>query len=153
VDWVLALVFLSVSFWGWFGWLKVSLGKTTMEILRRVTLLLIIGGGAAWVRAWLARKSEAGHTFRLGALLLLGLGLLLNGLILTTQFLIGPPAYIPTGRYVFPYISAFAILAVWGWQAWWPRPWKAHGILIGLGLLAVVDFVAVVLTIVPYFYS
>ena len=153
VEWWPAVMFFSLSFWGWFGWAKVPLDNGLMELLRRVTLALVVGCVLEWMRQFRSLKAAPAAAFRLAALTALGLGLTLNVVVLVAQLLIGPPIYVLTGRYLFPFIAAFGILAVWGWQAWWPARWKAHGLLVGLGLLAVVDFVAVVLTIVPYFYS
>lgn len=149
VDWVGALVFLSVSFWGWFGYLKIPLSQTVMEILRRITLLLIAGVGVGLVQAW--RSSET--RFQSVALILLGMGLVLALMILIFQFIIGPPVYLLTGRYLFLFISAFAILAAWGWQSWWPKRWQPVGLFSGVVLLVVLDLIAVWLTIVPYYYS
>jgi hypothetical protein len=72
---------------------------------------------------------------------------------LAAQFLIERSVYPLVGRYLFPFISAFAITGLWGWQAWWPARWKAPGLLVAAGLLMALDFVALGLTIVPYFYS
>jgi hypothetical protein len=153
IDWMGPLLFLSISFWGWFGWLKAPLGTHLMEILRRVTLLLMVGCGLAWVRLALASRKQARFRFQADALLLLGLGLVLCVVALAAQFLIAPLVYALNGRYLFPFISAIGILAVWGWQAWWPARWKVRGIMVGLAMLCVVDFVAVALTMTPYFYS
>jgi 4-amino-4-deoxy-L-arabinose transferase-like glycosyltransferase len=153
IDWRGPLVFLSMSFWGWFGWLKVPLGTHLMEILRRVTVVLVAGCGIGYVRAGLAARAARRLDLSLGSLLLLGMGMSLSFLTLVAQFLIGPPIYSLVGRYLFPFISAFGILAVWGWQAWWPARWKVGGVLLGLTLLVALDFAALALTIVPYFYS
>jgi 4-amino-4-deoxy-L-arabinose transferase-like glycosyltransferase len=153
IDWVGPLVFLSVSFWGWFGWLRVPLDNHLLELLRRVTLVIIAGCGLGWVRLASAARRLPQLRFQAGALLLLGLGLVLGVVVLFAQFLLDPTNYPPTGRYLFPFISAFGILAVWGWQAWWPARWKARGVLLGLAMLTVVDFVAMALTMIPYFYT
>jgi hypothetical protein len=153
IDWTGPILFLSISFWGWFGWLKAPLGTHLMEILRRVTLLMVAGCGIDWVWRGLAARPRFRLNYQSGALLLLGLGLVLSLVLLVAQFLIGPPVYALTGRYLFPFISAFGILAVWGWQAWWPARWKVQGIILGLVLLSVVDFAALALTIIPFFYS
>ncbi len=153
IDWVGQLLFLSMSFWGWFGWLTAPLDTRLMEILRRVTLLLMVGCGFAWLGPALAARPRFRLNFQLGALLLLGLGLALTLAVMVAQLLVDPRAYTLTGRYLFPFISAFGILAVWGWQAWWPARWKVPGILLGLILLAALDFTALALTMAPFFYS
>lgn len=154
VPWLAPLLFLSVSFWGWFGWLKAPLSTPIMEALRRVTLVLVIGCILAFIRALRAAcAGDPSLRLRLVAMTAVGLGPAFSLLVLVAQFLIGPPVYGLTGRYLFPFISVFGILAVWGWQAWWPARLKPAGVLLGLVLLSGVDFAALVLTIVPYFYS
>lgn len=153
MPWIHPLLFLSISFWGWFGWLKAPLTTPLMEILRRVTLLLMLGCGLELVRVARAARASPPLGLRLGAILMLSAGLVFSLMLLVAQFLIGPPVYGLTGRYLFPFISAFGILAVWGWQAWWPVRWKRAGLLLGLGLFSIVDFYALALTMVPYFYS
>jgi hypothetical protein len=69
------------------------------------------------------------------------------------QYVIAPEAYAPQGRYLFPFIAAFSILAAWGWAAWWPRRWQNIALLSGMGALVLFDFVCWVQAIIPFFYS
>ncbi len=153
VDWTAALVFLSMSFWGWFGWLKAPLATGVMEIVRRLSLGLLLGALGGWLRlGWQARRDSSVRARWINlALLALSVGLSLAFLI--AQFLIEPAIYGLTGRYLFPFVAAIGLLMVWGWQAWWPARWQWLGLAAGLGALALLDVIAVVFTIVPYFYS
>lgn len=153
VDWVQELVFFSVTFWGAFGYFIAPLETGVMEVLRRVMALLAVGAGAAWLWACWRRRAEPEVRFQLLALALLAAGLGFNAGLLVTQYLIGPPVYLLVGRYLFPFIAAFGVLAAWGWQAWWPRAWKPAGLLVGAGLLVVLDVIALGGTLAPYFYS
>jgi hypothetical protein len=150
VDWASELTFLSVSFWGWFGYLKIPFSFPLMELLRHVTLLGVIGLGISLA---LKNRAVATSNFQISALLIMSLGLLISIAVLVAQFLVGPPAYLLVGRYLFPFIAAFAILILWGWLIWWPERWRLQGLMAALVGLVWVDFTAVLALIIPYYYS
>ncbi len=150
VDWGQWSHFALESFWGWFAWLTIPLDPALIEGLGWITLLLVFGCMVGIFRSIATRHN--GEAFRLFALLLLFAGLLITGLVMAAQYLVAPTVYYPQGRYFFPFISAFAILAVWGWRSLWPKQRQPLGVLLGLGLLVVLDSVSL-LTITSFFYS
>jgi len=154
IDWAAEFIFLSVSFWGWFGYLKIPFGQPVMEVLRPVTLLVLTGSIIGWLHNWNnSKQPSAALRFRIGAMLILVIGLLINLFVLIAQFLVGPPVYLLVGRYLFPFVSAFAVIAVGGWLVWWPRHFRLQGLLAALGGLALLDIIAVWTLIIPYYYS
>jgi hypothetical protein len=104
---------------------------------------------ATWRPRW--GRNRAGHGANLFAVALLAAGLLGGILTMILQFVVSPLYYGMQGRYLFAFLPAFAVLAVWGWQFWWPARWKSGGLLAGLGLLALFDMGALV-AILVYFY-
>lgn len=153
LNWVEAAVFWSISFWGYFGWLKAPLPTGVMEALRRLTVILLAGAGAAWLWAGARRGQTPESRGQLGVLAGLAAGVAVSTGLIAAQFMLYPDLYAPTGRYSFPFIAAWAILLVWGWQFWWPARWKPLGLGLGLSLLIGLDMYALGAVIVPYFYS
>jgi hypothetical protein len=150
VDWGRWLHFALESFWGWFGWVTIPLEPALIDGLGWITMVLVLGCAVGIFRSLAMRRNE--EAFRVFALLILIAGLLFTGLSMAAQYLLAPTVYYPQGRYFFPFVSAFAILAVWGWRSWWPRQRQPLGILLGLGLLVVLDSISL-LTIISFFYS
>jgi len=151
VDWNWAAHLTLESFWGQFGWLTIHLDPAMIAGAGWITGLLAVGCVVGMVRAAIMPRGQ-GDMFRAFALLLFSAGLLFTGLGMAAQYLLAPSWYPPQGRYLFPFIAAFAILGVWGWQAWLPRRWQAQGTLLGLGLLVIFDTVSW-LTLVSVYYS
>jgi hypothetical protein len=150
VDWNTPFHFALESFWGQFGWLTIRLDPAVVGVMGWVTWMLALGCVVGLVRSFLVpRKVEALKIFALSTLFA---GMLFTGLAMAAQYLVAPAVYNPQGRYFFPFISAFAILAIWGWRSWWPRQWQSLGVLSALGLLVIFDGISS-LAIISFFYS
>lgn len=155
LDWAGQGRLLVESFWGSFGWLRATLPDGLVRFLGPFSGLLLTGWLIGWIRTWEAAnpaRPEARPLARLG-LLLLATGAGLCGLMLTLQFVVNPAGYGLTGRYLFPYIGAMAVLTVWGWLGWWPRRWHPQAVWVAVGLVLALDAAAVGLTLLPFFYS
>ncbi len=151
-DWPALAAFGLESFWGQFSWLTIRLAPSLVKGLQWVTVLLVCGVGLGAVR-WLGRRRAQRRTLELAAVVFLVAGLVFTVAAMVMQYLLVPAVYLPQGRYVFPFISAFGLLAAWGWQAYWPRRWQGLGLGLGIALLAAFDAFCLWGVIVPYFYS
>jgi hypothetical protein len=151
LDWTSWSHFVLESFWGQFAWMTIRLDPGVIDAAEWVTKFLMVGCVLGALRALLGRPSP-GSGFRAFALVTMALGLLITGLLMATQYILAPVYYSPQGRYLFPFISAFGILAVWGWRSWWPSRWQDPATLLGLGLLMVLDAISWT-TIISFFYS
>ncbi len=151
--WYSQVLFLTLSFWGWFGYLKAPLSLAVISLVRYASVLIVAGVAlSALVLAWRARNVPPMRV-QLGGLGLFGLALGAQMALIVAQHVIEPAVYSFTGRYLFPFISAFAILTVWGWSAWWPARWKAGGVMLGLGMLVMLDVYAWIGVMLPFWYS
>jgi 4-amino-4-deoxy-L-arabinose transferase-like glycosyltransferase len=151
--WYPQVLFLTLSFWGWFGYLKAPLSLAVISLVRYASVLVVAGVAlSALVLAWRGWNAPL-MRFQLGGLGLFGLALGAQLALIVAQHVIEPAVYSFTGRYLFPFISAFAILTVWGWSAWWPARWKAGGVVLGLGLLVMLDMYAWIGVMLPFWYS
>jgi 4-amino-4-deoxy-L-arabinose transferase-like glycosyltransferase len=139
IDWRWWLSIVVESFWGRFGWMNVRLDIILMRWVKWLTPFLIGFSVLGLVRLSIKEKSHNLMLLRIFSVLLFWAGLLFTGLAMVGQFLINPLWYGPQGRYVFPFVSAFAILAVMGWQALWPRRWSNYGLLLLMGMIILFD--------------
>lgn len=151
--WYPQVLFLSLSFWGWFGYLTAPLSLEVISVVRYLSVILVLGLGVATLSLLARWRSQPAAGWQTWALALLTVALAGQLGLMLAQHLIDPRFYSLTGRYLFPFISAFAILAVWGWSAWWPGRLKPAGVLIGLGLLLALDVYALTGVMLPFWYS
>jgi 4-amino-4-deoxy-L-arabinose transferase-like glycosyltransferase len=150
--WYPDLLFLTLSFWGWFGWLTAPLSLGVISVVRYLSVGMTAGmmfGTVSLLTHW--RDPNIRRQLLLLGLLVAALAGQLA--LILGQHLIDPRSYTLTGRYLFPFISAFAILVVWGWSAWWPARWKPAGAVVGLALLVALDAYAIIGVMIPYWYS
>ena len=150
LNWGWSSRFALESFWGQFAWLTLRLDPSVIDATEWVTKFMMVGCVLGAVRAIRSRRCP-GSGLRAFALSTMALGLLVTGLVMAVQYVIDS-FVAPQGRYLFSFISAFGILAVWGWRAFWPARWQDPATLLGLGLLMLLDILSWT-TIVSYFYS
>jgi hypothetical protein len=150
LNWGWSSRFALESFWGQFAWLTLRLDPSVIDATEWVTKFLMVGCVLGALRAIRSRRSP-GSGLRAFALSTMALGLLVTGLVMAVQYVIDS-FVAPQGRYLFSFISAFGILAVWGWRAFWPASWQDSATLLGLGLLMILDILSWT-AIVSYFYS
>jgi 4-amino-4-deoxy-L-arabinose transferase-like glycosyltransferase len=150
LDWNSWSRYVLESFWGQFAWLTIRLDPFVIDATEWVTKFLMIGCILGALRAFRSWRSP-GSGLRAFGLSTMALGLLVTGLVMAAQYMVDS-FVAPQGRYLFPFISAFGILAVWGWRSWWPGKWQDPATLLGLGLLVLLDIISSA-TIISYFYS
>jgi len=151
VDWRWFLGESLESFWGQFGWLNVRLNPSLVSFIDWVSAVLAIGLAVGLWRY--RRSSEALPAPSLWALIILASGLLVGFLLMVSQYLVAPASYFPQGRYLFPFVSAFAILACWAWAALWPSPRQSQALIFGWISLVLFDVYCWGFTIIPFYYS
>ncbi|HRF46153.1 MAG TPA: DUF2142 domain-containing protein [Anaerolineales bacterium] len=151
-NWYSRLMFFTLSFWGWFGWMRAPLGLTAISLLRWFSLLVALGmivQVVIWVRQWRDRETQR----RLVLSLVLIASMAFNFSLLLAQHLVMPEFYILTGRYFFPALGAWGALSVIGWSALWPRRWTAFGLQALIGLAVALDVYAWLFVMIPFFYA
>lgn len=151
-NWYARVMFLTLSFWGWFGWLRAPLGLTAISLLRYLSVFVALGmlvQCITWARRWSDR--EARRQVILSLVLISSLGF--NFMLLLAQHLVQPEVYILTGRYLFPSLGAWSLLSVLGWAVWWPRRWESLGGKVLIGLAVGLDVYAWLFVMVPFFYA
>jgi 4-amino-4-deoxy-L-arabinose transferase-like glycosyltransferase len=151
LDWSSWSHFVLESFWGQFAWLTIRLDPLVIDATEWVTKFMMTGCILGALRAFRSWRSP-GSGLRAFALSTMALGLLITGALMAAQYVLEPIYYSPQARYLFPFISAFGILAIWGWRSWWPGKWQDPATLLGLGLLVLLDVISSA-TIISYFYS
>lgn len=151
-DWYAQFLFLTLSFWGWFGWLKAPLGLLTISVLRYLSVIILFGIVIRLAALALARCSRETRwqIGLIGVLFLMASG---NASLLLAQHLADSETYLLVGRYIFPSLATWGVLTVTGWLAWWPRRWT----VVALGSLVVfwvaLDVYAWFYIMVPFYYA
>jgi hypothetical protein len=151
VDWGWWFTFMLDSFSAQFGWVFDWLPGTLAIALRLLYLSVTAGCLVALVRALLARRQGPVGVKILGAALLAA-GVAVGLLFMAAQYIAEPASYPPQGRYLFPFISAIGILAVIGWEAFWPERLRSVGLAVGLVLVAAFDLYCWAVLLIPYYY-
>jgi len=137
------------GFWGNFGWLNVPLSVGWYFLLLSATGLSVVGLARFGVLLLLGR-THWDSARRRGFAVVLGAAILCSVQLLGAMVAKGQPQQ---GRYLFPALPAFATLLALGWLHALPSRWrKGASWLIPLGL-ALLDAVALVYTIVPFYYG
>jgi 4-amino-4-deoxy-L-arabinose transferase-like glycosyltransferase len=137
------------SFWGNFGWLNVPLSLGWYSVLLVATAISV--AGLIRLSILLARKRiRCNLERRRGFAVVLGAAVLCSAQLLGTMVARVQPQQ---GRYLFPALPAFAILLVLGWFYVVPSRWR-KGVpwLVTVGLV-LLDTVALVYTIIPFYYG
>ncbi len=150
-DWSWVFRYISESFWGWFGWLTIKIQPYWINALQWLAALSIIGMIIGWVKILRDRQGKD-QWFKGLCFIFMVSGLLLTLLVMLVQYVVDPIWHPPQGRYLFPFISSFAILIVFGWRALFPTKWRQLGLLVPLISLVVVD-IASWITLLRVFYS
>ena len=151
-NWYARALFLTLSFWGWFGWLRAPLGLAAISLLRYLSVIVALGVVVQGV-IWFVRRSDSEARRRLILSLVLISSLGFNFMLLLAQHLVQPDVYILTGRYLFPALGAWSLLSVLGWAALWPRRWGSVGCKILIGLAIGLDVYPWLFVMVPFFYT
>ena len=151
-DWYVQFLFLTLSFWGWFGWLKAPLGLLTISILRYLSVIIVLGIIVrVVVQAFASRTQET--RWQLGLIGVLLLTVTGNGALLLAQHLANGETYLLVGRYLFPSLAAWGVLTVTGWLAWWPRRWAVPALGGLVAFWVALDVYAWFYIMVPFFYA
>ena len=139
------------SFWGIFGWFNMLLPAWVYPIFDGLTLLALAGVPLAW----LAQRSRHNNVQQPSGRLVRTL--LLSWVLISVALLIYwlNQATSSQGRLLFPALSAFAVLAIFGLAAWLRYlPWRAQAILWAFPpLLMVGCSLYALLILFPFSYS
>lgn len=150
--WLDRMLFLTLSFWGWFGWLKAPLAAPVISLLRYASALVILGVVVRLLR-WAFAHRSAEARWRFGLALVLLAGCVVNFGLLLAQHLVDPGVFTLVGRYLFPSLGAWGVLTVAGWQAWWPKRWAAAGLYALTLAFVALDVYAWFFVMVPFYYA
>ncbi len=116
--WQKNLTFLFQSFWARLGWLKVTLPPWTYLLLLLATVLALLG----WIgilKEWYTLPAERRVMWRdIGLTFLLTL---LVQLALTLSKVLVYAGTVAHGRYIYPFLPAYALFYVHGWETWLRR--------------------------------
>jgi 4-amino-4-deoxy-L-arabinose transferase-like glycosyltransferase len=151
-DWYVQFLFLTLSFWGWFGWLKAPLGLLTISVLRYLSVIITLGvlvRLAFWAVAHRSRENR----WRFGLTVVLLLAAVGNATLLLAQHLANSETYMLVGRYLFPSLAAWGVLTVTGWMAFWPRRWAVAGLSVLVVFWVALDVYAWLFVMIPFFYA
>ncbi len=152
INWKPTLHYMIETFWGQFGWLQVQLSKPVVNIVAGISLLIAAGFIFGFFRYWRNSQGKK-NRYSLLPLFLISLGFFLTIALTLGQYVYDPVWYPPQGRYLFPFIAAFAVVVVWGWQAFFPMRFKNVGMWSFVGLFVIFDLICWATSIIPYFYS
>ena len=151
-DWYVQFLFLTLSFWGWFGWLKAPLGLITISVLRYLSVIVVLGVVIRLaVLAFAVRTQETRWQLGLMGVLLLAAGG--NAGLLLAQHLADAETYMLVGRYLFPSLATWGVLTVMGWLAWWPRQWSVAALGGLVAFWVALDVYAWFTIMVPFYYA
>ena len=129
------------SFWGVFGWFNAPLSPGFYRFYTLISVLGWLGLGIIWpLRLWRERRGgpRAPRPASLWQFAILGvwLGIIILALLQWAQM------RYPQGRLLFPALSAFAILTLFGLSNWLPErfiragAWTLSAVMLALALLA-----------------
>lgn len=137
------------SWWATYGFQTLPLDKRWYWLALALTFLagagllrLLFRPGADWRMApWQGR-----------ALALLALGAALNLMVVVVRHVVFAPGTLSQGRYMFPSLTAWALLGCLGFLALWPRAARPWALAAGAAALIMMDLAGLWRTIVPYYY-
>jgi hypothetical protein len=149
-----ALTILFQSFWGGFAWNQVILPSNYFFPLKLLSIVALIGGGIGTVR--LLRAGSGSESWQRRAWILLVV-VWLAGLA-TTIFRIHPLFLTrnlvwPIARYAGVIIVPTACLLCFGLAEIVPRRWKRWAAFAGLLGMVLLDTLAILTVIVPFYYG
>jgi hypothetical protein len=151
VDWGWWFTFMLDSFTVQFGWLFNWVPPSLALGLRLSILALAVACLATLMRALILGRRRPASLDVLGTILLVA-GVAAGVLLMAAQYIAAPSVYPPQGRYLFPFISAIGILAVMGWEAFWPARLRPSALLAGLLLTTAFDVYFWGVLLIPFFY-
>lgn len=133
------------SFWAQFGWMSARAEDGWYLLIYVLVLFAIEGWAFPRSRFWAAPPWAI--WLLAGALLLAVAGFV--------AFMIATPygLHYYQGRYLFPVTVPVAFFIIGGWARWTPARWLRYFPQVAIALLAVLDMMAVALTLLPYFYG
>ncbi len=150
--WLERFQFLTLSFWGWFGWLKAPLAPPVISALRYGSLIVALGV-AMRLALWAGRQTSRESRWRFALTLILLAAFAINFGMLLAQHFVAPEFFTLVGRYLFPSLGAWGVLTVVGWLAWWPRRWAVSGLIALTAVVVALDVYAWLFVMVPFYYA
>ncbi len=137
------------SWWGTFGYQSLPLEKQWYWLALLLTLLSLAG----LIRLLFRPGPDWRMDHRQGrGLSLLAVGAGLNLLVVLTRHIVFAPGSLSQGRYMFPSLTAWALLGALGFVALWPPKMRGWALTVGFLSLALMDLAGMWRTIVPYYY-
>ncbi len=139
VPWTTYAVVMFESFWARTGWLNIILPSPTYPVLALLTLLAFLGWFPLTRDVWRNGGEVRDLYVAIGLVFLLTV-LTQWGMVVGKEILhFGAQLrMIPQGRYLYPFLPAYAIFYVGGWR-WWLRRLRFPPITVivtGMGLFA-----------------